>query len=255
MTPERWALIRDLFQQSHELAPAERKVLLAGVVDPEVRVEVESLLASLDAAGDSFTRLDGNLIARATDQPDLAARLGTAVGSYRIVRLIASGGMGEVYEAVRDDGVFQKRVAVKLVHLGLSQKEILRRFEAERRLLATLAHPSIAQLIDAGTTTDGVPYLMMEYVDGKRIDEYSDDHGLSISERLNLFCTVCLPVQFAHQHLIVHRDIKPGNILVTAEGTPKLLDFGIAELLVSGEGDKDLPRQAGGVHDSRVCKS
>ncbi len=233
MTPERWSHIRELFTATHELSAQERKKELddACVDDPALRSEVESLLASYDTADEFFRPLEKNLVATAAEQFISNEKIGTVIGSYRIIRQLAHGGMGEVFEAVRDDGKFQKRVAIKFVRLGLSQKEIIRRFEAERQFLATLVHPNIAQLIDAGTTDDGVPYLIMEFVDGTRIDAYCDAHKLSIEERLKLFQIVCSAVQFAHQNLVVHRDIKPGNILVSSDGTPKLLDFGIAKLV------------------------
>ncbi len=231
--PEHWQRIRELFAQTHELPLSERKRVLdvACENEPQIRTEVESLLASHDTPDELFQPIDKSIIATATHEYESDKLVGTLVGSYRIVRLIAHGGMGEVYEAIRDDGKFMKRVAVKLVRSGLSQKEMARRFEAERQMLASLQHPSIAQLIDAGTTDDGVPYLMMEFVDGKRIDEYCDEHRLSIDERLEIFRTVCSAVHVAHQHLVVHRDIKPGNILVATDGTPKLLDFGIAKIV------------------------
>ncbi len=233
MNPERWARIRDLFLNTHELLPDERAKVLDGACsdDAELRIEVESLLASHDAADQFFAPLDERFLAQAAKDSGAEKRIGTFVGQYRIVRFIADGGMGEVYEAERDDGTFTRHVAIKLVRSGLSQKEMMRRFEGERHILARLQHPNIAQLLDAGTTEDGVPFLMMEYIDGKRIDVYCDEESLSLKERMRLFRSVCSAVQFAHQHLVVHRDIKPGNILVTAEGAPKLLDFGIAKLL------------------------
>jgi serine/threonine-protein kinase len=157
--------------------------------------------------------------------------LGKHVGPYRIERFISHGGMGAVYEAFRDDGQFQKRVAIKLVRPVALSKELIERFHLERQTLARLDHPNIAGLLDGGTTDDGTPYLAMEFVDGVPIDEYCDSNKLSIDERLELFRIVCLAVQYAHQNLVVHRDIKPGNILVTSSGAPKLLDFGIAKFL------------------------
>ncbi|PYQ59153.1 MAG: hypothetical protein DMF53_19250, partial [Acidobacteria bacterium] len=162
---------------------------------------------------------------------------GQRVGPYRVVREIGRGGMGAVYLAVRADEEFDQRVALKLVGLG-SAAEIVRRFRAERQILAHLDHPNIAKLLDGGTAEDGRPYFVMEYVEGRPIDEYAGK--LPLRERLALFREVCAAVHFAHQNLIVHRDLKPGNILVTADGVPKLLDFGIAKLLDPGRSDPGL---------------
>lgn len=236
MDPERWMKIRSLFDRTYELPSEARRRALdescAG--DPALRAEVEALLSSFDVSGSLLEPIAAEVMATAAGGQPSDPQIGGIVGPYRVVRLIAYGGMGEVYEAVRDDGQFQKHVAVKLVRLGASRRDIMRRFESERRLLATLTHPNIAQLIDAGTLSDGVPYLMMEYVDGVRIDQYCDAHSLAVEQRLELFRTVCAALRFAHQHLVVHRDIKPGNILVSADGVPKLLDFGIAKLITEG---------------------
>jgi serine/threonine protein kinase len=160
--------------------------------------------------------------------------IGAEVGSFKVLRRIASGGMGTVYEAVRADGQFDQKVAVKIVKRGMDSEEIVRRFWAERQTLASLDHPNIARLIDGGMTADGRPFLVMEYVDGLPIDEYCDTQRLSVRDRLKLLQAVCAAVHHAHQNLVIHRDLKPSNILVTAAGVPKLLDFGIARLLVGG---------------------
>src|SRR5882672_5701304 len=139
--------------------------------------------------------------------------------------------MGEVYRAVRADGQYTKEVAVKLVRGGFDSAFVQERFRNERQILASLDHSNIARLLDGGSTEDGVPYLVMELIEGTRIDEYCRERKLSVNERLQLFLQVCDAVQFAHQRLIIHRDLKPGNILVTAVGVPKLLDFGIAKIL------------------------
>jgi serine/threonine protein kinase len=143
--------------------------------------------------------------------------------------------MGAVYLAKRADGQFEKEVAIKLLKRGTDTDEILRRFQAERRILARLDHRNIARLLDAGTTDDGLPYFVMEYVAGIPITDYVREWQLSVAQRLQLFLRVCEAVQFAHQQRVVHRDLKPGNILVTPAGEPKLLDFGIAKLLASGD--------------------
>ena len=153
------------------------------------------------------------------------------LGPYRLIRELGRGGMGTVYLAVRDDDAFQKRVAIKVLKRGMDTDSIVRRFRHERQILASLEHPNIARLLDGGTTPDGLPYFAMEYVEGQPIVDYCDAHRLDTAARLELFRHVCAAVQYAHQNLIIHRDIKPANVLVTADGTPKLLDFGIAKLL------------------------
>ena len=157
--------------------------------------------------------------------------LGREIGAYRIVERIAAGGMGAVFLAERADAQFEQRVAIKIMTAQLLADDAIERFKTERQLLASLQHPYIAQLLDGGTTEEGLPYLVMEYVDGSPIDVHCDSAGLSIPERLALFGKTAQAVDFAHRSLIVHRDIKPSNILVTKDGTPKLLDFGIAKLL------------------------
>jgi serine/threonine protein kinase len=148
------------------------------------------------------------------------------IGPYKIIRRIGQGGMGAVYLAARDDDQFKKQVAIKLIRRGMDTDFVLRRFRNERQILASLDHPNIARLLDGGTTEDGRPYFVMEYIEGKPITDYSDENRLATIERLKLFREVCSAVHYAHQNLVIHRDIKPSNILVTADGTPKLLDFG-----------------------------
>jgi len=160
-----------------------------------------------------------------------ATTIGTRIGAYKVVREIGHGGMGTVYLAERDDEHYHQQVAIKLINPGLGGEIIRRRFRNEMQILADLNHPNIARLFDGGETAGGVPYLVMEYVDGIPINVYCNEHNLSTEQRLKIFCTVRDAVQYAHQHLVIHRDIKPGNILVTGEGLPKLVDFGIAKLL------------------------
>jgi serine/threonine protein kinase/tetratricopeptide (TPR) repeat protein len=176
----------------------------------------------VDPAGEQITRLEH------TPQ-DLGRD--SRVGPYRLVREIGRGGMGAVYLAVRDDDAFQKRVAIKVLKRGMDTDAIVRRFQHERQILAALDHAFIAGLLDGGTTSDGLPYFAMEFVEGQPITEYCDARHLDTTARLQLFRQVCSAVQYAHQNLIVHRDIKPANVFVTKDGTPKLLDFGIAKLL------------------------
>jgi eukaryotic-like serine/threonine-protein kinase len=161
------------------------------------------------------------------------------IGAYRALREIGRGGMGRVYLAARADEEYQKRVAIKVIRADVDRDEVVSRFRRERQILASLDHPNISRFLDGGATEDGRPYFVMEYVEGRPIDQYCDRQGLSISERVRLFRQLCSAVEYAHRNLIVHRDIKPGNILVTADGVPKLLDFGIAKLVnpgLSGDG-------------------
>jgi non-specific serine/threonine protein kinase/serine/threonine-protein kinase len=206
--------------------------------DDELRRDVDSLLAAHDEAGGFLS----TPIGLDTDGGVEAGTPGTPperVGPYRILDTIAHGGMGTVYRAVRDDDAFRKTVALKLVRSGRRSDYFERRFRQEREILARLEHPNIATVLDGGTSEDGQPYLVMEYVEGQPITHFCAARGLGIRDRLALFRTVCGAVQYAHQNLVVHRDIKPANVLVDGRGVPKLLDFGIARLLASGV-DPDL---------------
>ncbi|MCP3959177.1 MAG: serine/threonine protein kinase [bacterium] len=232
MVRDRFELVREVFGGALERRPDEWSPYLTRACggDIELRSEVESLLESYQDSAGFLERPEVN----APRQPPVLAldsAQGLRVGAYEIERRIGRGGMGTVYSATRADELFQKRVAIKLLRRDVESSEIVRRFHAERQILAALEHPSIARLIDGGTTDDGRPYLVMEHVEGRPIDEFCDVHELSIPERLDLFRSVCAAVQFAHRNLVVHRDLKPSNILVTGEGEPKLLDFGIAKLL------------------------
>jgi serine/threonine protein kinase len=150
---------------------------------------------------------------------------------YRIVREIGRGGMGRVFLAERADQMFHKQVAIKLIKRGMDTDAVVRHFRNEREILASLDHPNIARLLDGGSSRDGLPYFVMEYIQGQPIDCFCDERKYSVAERLRLFQKVCAAVAYAHQHLVIHRDIKRSNILVTPEGEPKLLDFGIARIL------------------------
>jgi eukaryotic-like serine/threonine-protein kinase len=228
LTPEKWQRIKELFGSALEQEPGERSAFLQNACGPdeELRAELESLLASFDS---NKSTAGGS--AQSPAPTSSAAVAGQNLGHYRIIRQIGSGGMGAVYLAVRADDEYNKRVAIKLVQAGIDTQEMLNRFRHERQILAALDHPNIAKLLDGGTTEQGLPYFVMDYVEGTRIDEYSDSHRLSVRERVRLFRDVCSAVQYVHQNLVVHRDLKPGNILVTAQGVPKLLDFGIAKLM------------------------
>ncbi|HEX2837990.1 MAG TPA: serine/threonine-protein kinase [Phycisphaerales bacterium] len=237
---ERLKRAEKIYFEVAALLPHEREGAVARAcgADAALAADVHSLLRAGDQVGGFLERpaLGGQIgklaeVAGFTDD-----MLGQTLGSYRVERRIASGGMGTVYLAVRSDGQFSQQVAIKVVKRGMDSEEVLRRFAAERQTLAALDHPNVARLFDAGVTRDGRPYLVMEYVDGAPIDEYCDAKRLSVKERLRLFRTVCDAVHAAHQALIIHRDLKPTNILVTKDGVPKLLDFGIAKLLTDGPG-------------------
>ncbi len=156
---------------------------------------------------------------------------GQRIGAYKIKHEIAHGGMGAVYLATRADDQYRSKVAIKIIRHGMDSNSVLSRFRTERQILAALNHPNIARLLDGGQTAEGLPYLVMEYVEGQPLDIYVRTNRLTLRERLVLFCQICAAVQYAHQHLVVHRDLKPSNILVTSNGAPKLLDFGIAKFL------------------------
>ncbi len=233
MTPERWQQVKDLLQGALELGSERRAEFLdrACVNDELLRVEVESLVASHEQMGAFINEPPLDCVADLVTHFDEKSLEGKLIGPYKIVREIGRGGMGDVYLAVRADDEYRKRVAIKLVKRGMDTNNILRRFRNERQILASLDHPNTAKLLDGGTTQDGLPYFVMEYIEGVPINEYCDTHKLSTVERLKLFRIVCLAVHSAHQNLVVHRDIKPSNILITSGGVPKLLDFGIAKLL------------------------
>ena len=203
-----------------------------------MRREVETLIAAYNQAGNFINEpRPANLATNPYDNSDatpddlLPSLSGTRIGAYRIEREIGRGGMGAVYLAVRADNTFQKRVVIKIVKRGMDTDFILRRFRRERQILATLSHPNIAALLDGGSTDDGLPYYVMEYVEGLPINYFCDERKLALVERLKLVQQICAAIAYAHDKQIVHRDIKPGNILVTNDGTVKLLDFGIAKLL------------------------
>lgn len=243
MHPERWQQVKSLFEQALECAPEERAAWLENrcAGDEELRHEVESLLAARD---DDF--LERPVASEESLEewlrPAEAVAPGTRVGAYEIVRELGRGGMGAVYLAARADREFQKRVAIKLIRRDMLTALAVRRFRNERQILATLEHPHIARLIDGGTTPEGLPYFVMEYVEGKPLLQYCDEQALAVRERLELFLKICAAVCYAHRRMIIHRDLKPSNVLVNQGGLPKLLDFGIAKLLdpESEEGGEDI---------------
>ena len=205
--------------------------------DTDLLEEAESLLAEAEALSkertDSFEDCAQN--AASTFWQEGPPRGGERVGAYVIVRELGRGGMGTVFLAERADGQFEKQVAIKILNRGADTAEILRRFRAERQILARLDHPNIARLLDAGTTDDGLPYFIMDYIVGAPVTRFAVAQRLSTRQRLDPFLKICAAVEFAHRNLVVHRDIKPSNILANAEGEPKLLDFGIAKLLAKDE--------------------
>ncbi len=226
MTPELWQRIEAAFAQALELVPEQRPPYLdaLAVRDPEAAAQVRRLIAA-DAADDQRLRQP---IGRALetfgeelDDPWIDRRL----GAYRITRRIATGGMGAVFLAERVDAQFEQQVAIKLVGTQTLAADAQARFRAERQILAGMQHPFIAHLLDGGTTEDGAAYLVMEYVVGEPIDAYCTAHHLPVDATLRLFKKVCAAVAYAHRNLVVHRDLKPGNILVDAQGDPKLLDY------------------------------
>lgn len=230
----------ELLLQVLDLPPEERKPFLTGATshDPELLNEVYKLLQYHDESLTYFGETLSDFLAPLMpvlegEIPDynFTFEEDTLIGNYRIKKLIGKGGMGQVYLAVRDDGVFKKEVALKCIKKGMDSEEILKRFSYERQVLAKLQHPNIATLFDGGLNDDGHPFFVMEYVDGVPVVRYCDEHKLTVQERLNLFLSICDAVQYAHQKLVIHRDLKPSNILVTEKGEVKLLDFGIARLL------------------------
>jgi non-specific serine/threonine protein kinase/serine/threonine-protein kinase len=233
MIQEHWVTLKEKLQAALDLAPEQRRAFLneAAGSNPELRRELESLLAAHEQAGTNFLNTPPAPAIAITENLERAELfIGRRIGPYQIVNQIGAGGMGEVYRAFRIDE-YEKEVAIKVVRAGQESGFSLSRFKNERQILARLDHPNIAHLLDGGTTEAGRPYLVMEFIEGKPIDDYCDSHKLSTEERLRLFLQVCSAVQYAHQRLIIHRDIKPSNILVTSAGAPKLLDFGIAKIL------------------------
>jgi len=236
VNPERWQQIKAALHDALELEPGLRPAFIDATAgtDSELRGELESLVAAHDQANDAFLNTPAAGLAALDDLPGADPWIGKQIGPYRLAEEIGSGGMGEVYRATRADDEYEKQVAVKLIRTGQDSGFVVKRFRTERQILAGLDHPNIARLLDGGSTVEGLPYFVMELIDGEPIDRYCESHGLDVNARLRLFLQVCAAVQYAHQRLIVHRDLKPGNILVNAEGIPKLLDFGIAKILESG---------------------
>ncbi|MEJ7758020.1 MAG: serine/threonine-protein kinase [Gemmatimonadaceae bacterium] len=242
LTPTRLEKLQMLFEEALDHPAAERSALLDSRVpdDAELKAEILALVRAHERDDSAFqSPVSASALIDAATGED--RWVGTRVGAYRVVRLIGVGGMGAVYEAARDDDQYKKRVAVKFLHRHAAGAQALARFRAERQILANLNHPNIAALVDGGVTADGQPYIIMEYVDGQPITRWCDEQRLSVRQRLELYLQVCAAVQSAHRSLVVHRDLKPGNILVTGEGRVKLLDFGIARLLATDSDPDQLP--------------
>ena len=236
---EQWLLLEEAFERASELDLAQRGAYLDSRADlpSKVRQRLEELLDALPDTTDGGTRDEtglGRSVGRVAAQTFAGVSLqeGKRIGAYRLLGVIGRGGMGVVYRAVRDDDEYHKQVAIKVANW--TSEELRQRFLHERQILATFEHPNIARLMDGGTTEDGSPYVVMEFVTGEPIDEWIAKRKLSQRKILELLIAVCRTVDYAHRHLVVHRDLKPGNILVTAEETPKLLDFGIAKALDPG---------------------
>ncbi|HEU5131642.1 MAG TPA: serine/threonine-protein kinase, partial [Pyrinomonadaceae bacterium] len=225
ITPHRWQQVKQVLTHALELDTGPRRSYLdsACANDAELRAEIDLLLdQQVDTGDDAIEQCASDAAARLRLNED-TTKEGTRLGPYRILRELGHGGMGAVYLAERDDEHYHQQVAIKLIKPGLGGDAIRKRFRNEMQILAELSHPNIARLLDGGETIDRVPYLVMEYVEGQPIDVFCDEKQLAIDERLKLFATVCAAVQYAHQHLVIHRDIKPGNILVNEEGLPKLV--------------------------------
>jgi serine/threonine protein kinase len=236
-----WQRVKEVFAVALEQDGVARSAYLAQAFadDPELRAEVESLLDAHDTTGD-FIEQPAAQQAFGLDFEPPPCWIGRRVGAYRIVGVLGSGGMSDVFRAVRADDEYHKEVAVKVLRAGYDTQFLLERFKSEKRMLATLDHPNIARILDGGSTDEGLPYLVMDFIKGRPIDEYCRERTLSVRQRLELFQTLCCAVQYVHQHLMVHADLKCNNVLVTDDGSVRLLDFGVARL-VHGSHDEQGP--------------
>ena len=234
MNPTRWQHVKSVFDEALQLDPSQRRGYIEEIcaLDQELRGEIESLLAAHEQVNEAFLNTPAAGLDAFQDLTGADPWIGKHIGPYQLVRELGSGGMGEVYFAVRDDAEFHKEVAVKLIRSGQDSAAVVSRFKIERQILASLDHPNIAKLLDGGRTPQGQPYFVMEYVPGVPITEYCDEKKLKIPERLELFIQVCEGVQYAHQNAIMHRDLKPANILVAVvdgKPVPRIIDFGLAK--------------------------
>ena len=236
---EKWQELNNLFAVAMMMAASERASFLDLVEDAEIRNELESLL---DAHESSEKFLDKNAVeisAKTLIDVDSESLIGKQIGQFKIIQEIGRGGMGAVYLAERTGADFTQKVALKLIKRGMDTDFIVQRFQTERRILSKLNHPFIAKLLDGGSTEDGLPYFVMEYVEGENLKDYCRNHQLSNDRKLKLFRQICEAVQYAHRNLIIHRDLKPSNIIICEDGTPKLLDFGIAKVLDPDAGEAE----------------
>src|SRR5437773_1865725 len=227
--PVRWQRLKDILAEALKETSFEKRTATLRECfgdDAELLREAEKLLAYDDTALEEFAQFAATRL-----RDNECNRTGERIGAYVVVRELGRGGMGAVYVAQRADGQFEKRVAIKVLKRGTDTDEVLRRFRIEQQILANLEHPNITRLLDAGTTTDGLPYFVMEFVEGMPIMKFVQRESMDLRGRLQLFLKVCFAVDLAHRHQIIHRDIKPGNVLVNENREPKLLDFGIAKLL------------------------
>lgn len=232
-----WDRINELFEQAVSLPTSEQNNLLKETEEkePGIAREVRELLKSFGDATGFFDGMEGEIgdaLHQMVEDPLLQ---GTEIGDYTIAERIGSGGMSVIYRAERHDQEFHQSVAIKVLKKGLDTDDILRRFRSEKQILARLTHPAIAQIFDGGATDAGTPYFVMEFIQGLPFDRYLLENQLSLAEKISLFLKICKPIQHAHRNLVVHRDLKPSNILITQEGNVKLLDFGIAKLLIGDQ--------------------
>ena len=232
MNAEKYRKIKEVFNEAVELSSAERQNFLRRKFNgnEEMRREVEKMLAFADeeTSSDNFEKNAFEIFTNGDHQ-----KIPEQIGNYKIVKEIGRGGMGAVYEAVRETENFTQRAALKIIKRGMDTDAIVSRFRHEQKILASLEHPNIARFLDGGMTEEGLPFYAMEFVEGEFIDDFCKQKNLKIKEKLELFREVCAAVQYAHQNLVIHRDLKPRNILVTKDGKPKLLDFGIGKILTS----------------------
>jgi serine/threonine protein kinase len=237
MPNEKRERIEEIFLQAADVPPSERASLLDRMCggDTEIRMEVESLLRA-DTTGSAVCAAIESEVASILNEPSL---VDTRLGSYRLLKEIGRGGMGTVYLAERADGQFRKQVAIKMVRPDMDTEFVLARFRRERQVLGRLDHPNIGRILDGGTATNGTPYFVMEYIDGDWITRYCKSKALGVEQRVRMFLHICSAVHYAHLQFVVHRDLKPGNILVDSKGEPKLLDFGICKLLYRAGGAED----------------
>ncbi|NOX70385.1 MAG: serine/threonine protein kinase [Gammaproteobacteria bacterium] len=239
MDTDRWQRIKNIYQQALDVETAERRAFVDQACDGDADLVAE-IIALLEVPTRSASSID-NIIGAASAALGGELGNGERIGPYRLHSIIGQGGMGHVYLAERADKEFEQRVAIKMVNWAGASPSMIERFRLERQILANLEHPNIARMLDGGRTPNGVPYLVMEYVDGVSILDYAQTQKLSTKGRLQVFLQICDAVQYAHRKLVVHRDIKPSNVLVARDGVPKLLDFGIAKLL-DGDSDAALTR-------------